>query len=94
MLLLMKVSLLMSWRISGKFPVSRSYGHQPRAVNAVTLPRGSQLPVCPSTAHNRDLGRTALLRLALNPSKWFRKQWAAALFESRTARTARRWQEV
>jgi hypothetical protein len=33
-------------------------------------PRGSQLPVCPSTAHNRDLGRTALLRLALNPSKW------------------------
>ena len=31
----------------------------------------SQLPVCPSTAHNRDLGRTALLRLALSPSKWF-----------------------
>ena len=27
-----------------------------------------------STAHNRDLGRTALLRLALDPSKWFRKQ--------------------
>jgi len=27
-----------------------------------------------STAHNRDLGRRALLRLALNPSKWFRKQ--------------------
>jgi hypothetical protein len=34
-------------------------------------PRGSQLPVCPSTADNRDLGRTGLLRLALNPSKWF-----------------------
>jgi hypothetical protein len=28
----------------------------------------------PSTAHNRDLGRTALLRLADNPCKWFRKQ--------------------
>ena len=54
-------------------------------------PRGSQLPVCPSTAHNRDLGRTGLLRLALNPSKWFRKQWAAALFESRTARRGRRY---
>ena len=26
---------------------------------------GSQLPVCPSTAHHRDLGRTGLLRLAL-----------------------------
>jgi len=34
-------------------------------------PRGSQLPVCPSTAHNRDLGRTALLRLAVNPSSGF-----------------------
>jgi hypothetical protein len=33
---------------------------------------GSQLPDCPSTAHNRNLGRRALLRLALNPSKWFR----------------------
>ena len=27
--------------------------------------------VTPSTAHNRDLGRTGLLRLALNPTKWF-----------------------
>ena len=34
-------------------------------------PRGSQLPVCPSTAHNRNLGRRALPRLALNPSKWY-----------------------
>jgi hypothetical protein len=33
-----------------------------------------QFPVCTLTAHNRDLGRTALLRLALNLSKWFRKQ--------------------
>ena len=31
-------------------------------------------PVTPSTAHNRDLSRTALLRLADNLSKWFRKQ--------------------
>ena len=37
-------------------------------------PLGSQLPVCPSTAHNRDLGRFALLRFALSRSKWFRKQ--------------------
>jgi len=31
-------------------------------------------PVTPSTAHNRDLSRTALLRLADNLSKWFREQ--------------------
>ena len=39
MLLLMKVSLLMSWRISGKFPDSRLYGHATGSVNATALPR-------------------------------------------------------
>ena len=33
-----------------------------------------QLPCSPSSAHNRDLCRTALLRLSPNPSRWFRKQ--------------------
>jgi hypothetical protein len=33
-----------------------------------------RLPDSPSTAQNLDLDQTALLRLALNPSKWFRKQ--------------------
>jgi hypothetical protein len=41
-----------------------------------------QFPVRPSTAHNRDLGRTALLRLAINPSKWFRKQCGVIRYQS------------
>ena len=39
-------------------------------------------PICPSTAHNRDLCRTALLRLAINPSKWFRKQCGVIRYQS------------